>query len=225
MKIDHYIPAYNQQVDFNLLAQTHRDMGFCVDSGHLYRMRGAHSCDLISMRNQALDRSLREGYDFLFMQDADVFSTAPNGPLEPLLATALETDATVAGALVTMRTRPPAANVWPVHVGEVYEADKIGTGMVLLDLRKIRGWYDGYDGPCFSRVYETDKCITPKIGSDIFFSYVVRQHGGRIVCNATIPTVHVDATYPHEYDGLTVPSAAVTAQETGALMPGNERNA
>ena len=224
MKIDHYIPAYNQSVDFNVLSQSHRDHSYCAEAGHTYRIRGAHSCDLIQMRNNALHRALTEGFDFLFMQDADVFSPAPNGPLQPLLATALETEATISGALVSMRTRPPRANVWPVHVGETYEADKIGTGMVLLDLRKIRGWYDDYDGPCFARVYEDDKCITPKIGSDIYFSYVVRQHGGRIVCNAAVPTVHVDATYPLEFDGAEIPNAAVSAEGTGAFLPGNEQH-
>jgi hypothetical protein len=160
------------------------------------------------MRNAALHRAITEDFDFLFMQDSDVFSTATNGPIGSLLGTAIETGATVVGAAVTMRTRPPKANVWPCHPGEVFEADKIGTGMVLLNLNKMREWYADYDGPCFSRVYETDKSIVPKIGSDIFFSYVVRQHGGKIVCDGTVPTVHKDATYGYEYDGENVPDTA-----------------
>jgi hypothetical protein len=85
--------------------------------------------------------------------------------------------------------------------------------MVLLDLNKIREWYDDYQGPCFQRVYTTDKCFEPKTGSDIFFSYVVRQHGGLIVCDGTVPTVHIDGTAAHEYDGRSIPNAAVTADE------------
>jgi hypothetical protein len=35
----------------------------------------------------------------------------------------------------------------------------------------------------------------------------VRQHGGLIVCDGRVPTVHKDATYGYEYDGHSVPDA------------------
>lgn len=213
VKIDHYIPAYNECINSNIASQVIRDAMACRDAEHHYRFRGAHGCDLIALRNYSLHRSLTEGYDFLFMQDSDVFSTAEHGPLAMLLESAHKTGATVTGAMVSMRTRPPKANAWPVHPGAIYEADKIGSGMILIDLNRIREWYDAYDGPCFSRVYETDKCIDPKIGSDIFFCYVVRQHGGLIVCDARVPTVHKDATFGLEYDGQPFPNAAGQAAE------------
>lgn len=213
LKIDHFIPAYNEQINANLMSQTHRDHSYCANAGYAYRIRGAHGCDLISMRNRALHRSITEGFDFLFMQDSDVFSTAAEGPLKSLIGTAIKFGATLTGAAVSMRTRPPRANVWPCQVGEEFEADKLGSGMILLDLNRMRAWYEGYDGPCFQRMYKTDKCIEPHVGSDIFFCYVVRQHGGLIACNATIPTVHKDATYGHEYDGESIPQAAGEAVE------------
>lgn len=208
VKLAHYVPAYNEQVNVSIVSQALMDSLAAAEAGHSYRFWAAHSCDLIAMRNQAVDKAMRLGMDYLFMQDADVYSDAPGGALMPLLRSAEETGATVTGALVTMRTDPPKANVWPVHPGEVFEADKIGSGMILLNLNKMREWYDGYDGPCFSRVYETDKSIVPKIGSDIFFSYVVRQHGGRIVCDATVPTVHVNGCHRLRYDGAGIPDAA-----------------
>jgi hypothetical protein len=214
LKIGAYVPAYNQQVNVNILAQALSDSANVAGEGHSYRFWSQHSCDLIYMRNFALHRALTElQLDYLFMQDSDVYSPMPGGPLMQLVRTAQETGATLTGAMVTMRTRPPKANVWPVHPGEVFQADKIGTGMVLLDLNKIREWYDDYQGPCFQRVYTTDKCFEPKTGSDIFFSYVVRQHGGLIVCDGTVPTVHIDGTAAHEYDGRSIPNAAVTADE------------
>lgn len=213
MKIDHYVPAYNEQLNSNITSQVIRDAMFCRDEGHTYRWRSGHSCDLISMRNRALDRSIEDGFDYLFMNDSDVYSPADRGPLSMLLRSAQMTGATLTGAAVTMRTRPPKANVWPCHVGEIYEADKIGSGMILLDLNKIRTWYADYDGPCFQRMYETDKCITPKVGSDIFFCYVVRQHGGLVVCDATVPTVHKDATFGLAYDGESTPQSAGYADE------------
>lgn len=222
LKIDHFVPAYNEQVNANLMSQIVRDSHYCRDAGHVWRLRGAHGCDLLSMRNRALDRSIREGFDFLFMQDSDTFSTATNGPIKPLLETSLKLGATLTGALVTMRTRPARANVWPCHPGEVYEADKVGSGMILLDLNRIREWYGEYDGPCFQRMYETDKCIEPKVGSDIFFCYVVRQHGGLVAVDATVPTVHKDATHGHEYDGASIPEAAGYPAEAIGGLPTQE---
>lgn len=215
-KLDHWVPAYNEQVNLNVASQAMRDAFWCAENGISYRFRGSHSCDLVWMRNACLDRSLREGYDWLVMQDADVFSEAPRGPIESLLRNARETGATITSALVTMRTDPPRANVWPVHVGEVFEADKVGTGMVLLNLNKIREWYEGYQGPCFARTYDTDKGVVQKIGLDIYFSYVVRQHGGLIVCDATVPTVHVNGCHRLRYDGEQIPNEAVTSEANSA---------
>jgi hypothetical protein len=207
-KIDCYVPAYNQAINVNIASQLLRDSMHVAEAGHSYRFWSQHTCDLVAMRNQALDRALKDGFDFLMMQDSDVYSPAPTGPLMPLLETALETEATVTGAMVSMRTRPPRANVWPCHPGQVFEADKIGTGMVLLDLNRVRDWYDEYQGPCFQRVYENDKAVHPTIGMDIFFCYVVRDHGGRVVCDGRVPTVHVDAISALEYDGQEVPDLA-----------------
>lgn len=223
LKVGHYVPAYNEQVNVSIVSQALMDATAMTMLGHNYRFWAAHSCDLIAMRNQALEKALNLELDYLFMQDADVYSDARGGALGPLLETAIDTGATITGALVTMRTDPPKANVWPVHVGEVYEADKIGTGMVLLNLNKIRPWYGDYTGPCFSRVYETDKGITPKIGSDIFFSYVVRQHGGLIVCDASVSTVHINGCHRLRYDGESVPeTAGIPVGAIGGDQP--ERN-
>lgn len=213
MKIAHYVPAYNEQINAGLRRQSCQDAVAATRAGHDYHPWDAHSCDLLYMRNHTLHEALRLGMDYLFMQDSDVYSDVPGGALMPLLATAEETGATITGAMVTMRTNPPRANVWPCRVGEVFEADKIGTGMVLLNLAKIREWYEGYDGPCFSRVYETDKGLKPKIGSDIFFSYVVRQHGGLIVCDGRVPTVHVNAVHRLRFDGESIPEAAGQSAE------------
>lgn len=215
-RLCHWVPAYNEQVNINIASQAMRDLVWCSDNGISYTFRGGHSCDLVWLRNSALDRAIRDGYDWMVQQDADVFSDAPLGPIEALIRTARETGATIAGALVTMRTDPPKANVWPVHVGEVFEADKIGTGMVLINLNKMREWYADYQGPCFARTYETDKGVVQKIGLDIFFSYVVRQHGGLIVCDATVPTTHVNGCHRLRYDGASVPHEAVTSEATSA---------
>ncbi len=215
-RLCHWIPAYNEQVSVNVVSQALRDAFSLSEAGVSYTFRGGHSCDLVWLRNNALDRAIREGYDWMVQQDADVFSEAPKGPVEALLRTARETGATMTGALVSMRTDPPRANVWPVHVGEVFEADKIGTGLVLINLNKMREWYSDYQGPCFARTYDTDKGVTQKVGLDIYFCYVIRQHGGLVVCDATIPTVHVNGCHRLRYDGAQIPNEAVTSEANSA---------
>jgi hypothetical protein len=200
-----------------------RDQISLVRAGHSSGFWANHSCDLVALRNEAMDRAVRNGFDFLFMQDADVFSECPGGPLIRLLGTAIETGATITGACVSMRTRPPRANVWPVKVGEVFEAEKIGTGMVLINLAKVREWYDDYKGPCFARRYfmetpdgralaaeppDYNRMIRPELGMDIWFSHLVRAQGQTIWCDARIPTTHVDGTHRHDYDGRNIPDLA-----------------
>lgn len=221
LSVGHYIPAYNEQVNVSIVSQALNDGISLAQEGISYRFWSGHSCDLIAMRNQALDKALRLGLDFLFMQDSDVYSPAQGGPLMPLLRTAQETEATMTGALVSLRTEPPRANVYPVMPGEVYECHKLGTGMVLINLNKVREWYEDYDGPCFQRTYETDKCITPKVGSDIFFCYVIQQHNQTVVCDATIPTVHINGVHRLPYDGHGVPNAEgqTAAMANGSLNP------
>ncbi len=191
----------------NVCAQTHRDHAATFAAGIDWVFSSRHSCDLVWMRNTMLDRAIQQGFDWLFSQDADVFSRAPQGPLIELIKTATETDATICSPLHTLRMNPPRANAWPVKIGEVYEAEKVGSGMILLNLNKMREWYFDYQGPCFFRTYDTDKGVKQAVGLDIFFSYVVRQHGGKIIIDGRIPTTHVDACYRHEFD----PDAAASA--------------
>lgn len=217
LKIAQWIPAYNSQVSAHIVPQCLRDQASVLRAGHTHGFWSGHSCDLVSMRNETLDRAIQDGWDYLLMQDADVFSPCEGGPLMRLLATALETGATITGACVSIRTRPPRANVWPVKVGEVYEAEKIGTGMVLINLAKVREWYGDYKGPCFARRYfmetgadgaECNRMIRPEIGMDVWFSKIVRAHGQTVWCDARIPTAHVDGLYQHAYDGKTIPDLA-----------------
>ena len=216
LKIAHRIAAYNMQGDLSIVGQAVLD-SHGLPPGTSYSYKCEHSCDLVGMRNRILDNAIRDGFDFLYSQDADVFCEG-RGPLPQLLSVALDTGATITGACVMMRKRPPFPNVWPAEgdsfsFGEVFEARKIGTGMVLIDLRKIREWYVDFQGPCFARSYEIEerdgkqfnRMIHSKIGSDIWFSKVVRAHGGTIWCDARIETVHVDGTHRHDFNGHVVP--------------------
>ncbi|MHC4701713.1 MAG: hypothetical protein ACYTFQ_14200 [Planctomycetota bacterium] len=180
-----------------------------------------HGCDLVRMRNDVAHKAIKDdGVDYLWMQDADNWSPMGGGPLMPMLETMQTTGAVAVFAIVSMRTRPPRANVWPCKPGKVYELEKAGTGMVLIDLKQIRPWYDSYPGPLFGRIYSDAKQHTARIGLDIFFTKLMRGKAPdgskpslKVVCDGRIPTVHADATHPHEYDGNTYP------EDTGIGAP------
>lgn len=209
-KILHFVPAYNEQINANVAAQTHRDHASTYDAGHQWAFSSRHSCDLVWLRNTTLDRAIQQGYDYLVMQDADVYSGVPDGPVMALLDTAIKTGATITSPIVSLRTNPRRAGCWPVYPGEVYEAEKVGTGLVLIDCNKIREWYADYKGPCFARTYDTDKGVNQQMGLDVFFSYVVRQHGGTIVIDGRIPTTHIDSCTRLEFDGHDVAESTGT---------------
>jgi hypothetical protein len=211
MKIGHYIPAYNEQVHTGVLHQARREAVAAFANKADVMSWTQHSCDLIANRNQALYKGLTMGLDYLFMQDADVFSEAREGVIGKMIAVAEDNDATLVGAAVLCRTNPPRMNVspWgPECAGRVFEAEKLGSGMILINLAKVREWYEDYEGPCFQRHYEDGRCVTPLVGSDVFFCYVVRDHGGRVVCDASIPTVHVNGVHRLAFNGEQVTDSA-----------------
>jgi hypothetical protein len=217
LKIGHWIPAYNEQINANVCAQLLMDSVACAQAGNNYRFWSGHSCSLVWMRNDALNRALNIGLDYLLMQDADVFSRRPGGALMPMLGTATETNATVVSALVTMRTIPPRGNAWPCNPGCVYTADKVGAGMILINLNKVRRWYEDFDRPCFAEdlgPIGADK----RVGMDIYFSYVVREMDGddAIVVDGRIPTTHINACHREEYDGQNIPDLAGNQEANGA---------
>lgn len=236
LKIGCFVPAYGEKVTTHLLVQSAADRRSVANAGHEYTFWSNHSCDLVALRNAAALKAATEGYDFLLMQDADVYSAAKGGPLIRLLATALETGACVTGALVTMRTHPPRANAWTadgslIKPGTVFECSKIGSGMILLDMRQIRAWWGvSYMGPLFDVVYEvftnkeTGEQFQPKtkkaIGMDIWFSKLVREMGQSVWCDARIPASHVDDMYSHDYDGQTIPDLAGSPGSTDPAVLG-----
>ena len=265
MKILHYVPAYNLQVNVALMPQILRDDRWAHENGHEHDFRGEHKCDLNWLRNNALDLAVKQGYDLLLMQDSDVYGTNPEGVLAPLVQALEISDATAVVAAVPLRipgdavpveqvreaieqvvsetvdaqmqSMPSGAraqfgaklgecvsahpiieamasrmnktipvNVYPWRPGEVYEVEKAGTGIILIDVRKVRKWYDDYEGPCFWRTYEgkggVGKGVVADTGQDIWFTRdVIRgMHKGTVACDGRVSTTHVDTTHPIEYD-------------------------
>jgi hypothetical protein len=215
-----WVPAYNLQVHANLMIQFLKDgvafdvikkdaesRGRDVSNWH-WAVKVDHSCALTCMRNKIIEKALAEGVDYLMMQDSDVYCLET--PFPKLLGALYAHDATAAYAAVLMRTRPIEVNVWPepsAATGNVFEVEKAGTGCVLIDLNKIREWRDKWEGPLFDRIYHDVRRTKQRIGHDVFFAKLIRDPivGGRLVCDCTIPTVHVDGTRLLSYDGGPIP--------------------
>jgi hypothetical protein len=225
MKVWQWVPAYNQQVHAGVRRQSVRDaIAFCKamsiapnPSGWEMGTIDTHSCDLNWLRCSIVHRAVNEGVDYLMMQDADVFGADENAsPLMQLIATCKETQAAAVFAMVTMRTRPPRANVWPCKPGEVYELEKAGTGMLVIDINRIRRWYDDFDGPLFLRIYTDRKGHKQAMGQDVWFCRILQKHDEKIFCDGRIPTVHINAVHRLRYDGSTYP------EEPGQTAEGGE---
>jgi hypothetical protein len=233
MKIVHWIPAFGWKVSVDIWMQTGLDQAFCDKNGHDIARISHHSIDLEALRNRIVRQCMRNGVDYLLMQDADnavLGTSALKETLEDIQAT----DAAMVGVLVPMRKQnAEAANVWPVKVGEVYECEKIGSGILLIDIAKLREWgcsceYDEkreeaiaksgnpstcpscekYCGPFFASVWDASR--THKLmGMDIFFSHLLRgeakpfKSSQKIVCDARLPVAHMDGTHRLFYDGKT----------------------
>ena len=237
LKIMHFIPAYNSVGSIEITGQVGLDCAEVTAAGHTWVGKSRHSCDLISMRNSIMYEAITEGFDYLFMQDADVFATGGRGPVMQLLELAQRTGAAMTGAMVMMRTRPARANVWPFIAHDIFEVEKMGTGMVMINLAKVREWYGDYQGPCFARSYKMHEAEDgrvfnpmrePLVGSDIWFCKVVRAHGQTIWCDSRIPTSHRDSTQSLHYDGHTFVGATDAAdpadsQTGGQSGEGNQR--
>jgi len=215
LKIRHWIPAYGETVNANIWLQGPRDGHEIVTQrGHDYLLTYTWANDLPRARNSILVKSLEDGIDFLLMQDADVWSSAKH-PAWSLVETAIEMEATIAGAMVGMRVLK-RANVQPARHGEIYECEKIGTGFICIDVNRVRAWAAEHKAPFFAREYRDDYGSVAAVGEDIHFCGVVRKHGGKIVCNATLPTFHAHL----DSDSLHVPGVRQTAERTAAAVAG-----
>lgn len=206
-RILHFVPAYNSTIADGHRAQVAKDVLTAEKHGHRMDFASMHSCDLIYARNRILHQALTNGYDYLYMQDADVYASGAISPVVQLIDVADQTGAAMTGALVSLRTRPPRANAHPVQINAVFEVEKLGTGMVLVVLDKVREWYGTFTGPCFARTYtkyeHEGQTFNPmreqEVGSDIFFCKVIRGHGQSIWCDSRIPTHHQDGTFTFDY--------------------------
>lgn len=187
--IGHWIPAYRGNVRVEIASQMVRDFT-SLSAQDEWRHFWTDTSDIVRARNDAVERSIAQGHDYLMMQDADIFSTG--SPMKSLLRTSQKYDATLVSAICGLRRGTRLANADPLFPGKRYEAERVGSGMILIDVNHLRRFREeGHDGPWFARTYK-DKAMTEcAVGEDIFFCYLVKQLGGKVWVDGRVPTTHV----------------------------------
>lgn len=184
MKVGHLLPAYRGEVHVETAIGLARDAVICTERGwkHVPFAIDAHGIDRV--RNQAVRIAYENGCDLLMMQDADTFAVLPAyGSLESLWQTMEKHDAAAVGAAVVVRNGS-RMNVEPALPGESYEGE-VGTGLMLIDLRKLRDlprpWFRMLNKPDGETVHQSE---------DIFFCRHLKSYGHKAIVDYTFPTGH-----------------------------------
>jgi hypothetical protein len=161
-----------------------RDATVCAERGwkHIPYLIDAHGIERV--RNTGVRIAYEQQADLLMMQDADTFALLPAyGSLESLYATMVKHDAAAVGAAVVVRNGE-RMNAQPARPGESYEGE-VGTGIMLIDLQKLRD----LPRPWFRTLTSTDG-ETVQQSEDIFFCRQLKAHGHRVIVDYTFPTGH-----------------------------------
>jgi len=146
------------------------------------------TANIARSRNAAVKDAISRGCDLIYMIDADVF--APEGAgsvLAALISSMSQTGAAAVGAVVTLR-KGGGVNALPAKPGEIYEAEKIGTGAMLIDLAQVAP----LDGRLFDFVLTGDGSDVDT-SEDLFFCNRLREAGLKVVADYTITSGHGDA--------------------------------
>jgi len=199
MNIMHWFPAYRAQLLAHAACQMLVDAGALNREGIGYMPWWTDSSDLPRARNEALQKAVDEGFEYIAMQDSDIYCPA-GSPLKMLVETAQETGAALVGAICGLRRirlEQVAPNVRPFRHGEVYRGDRVGTGLVLIDARQVSQWAETYHGPWFARTYHDERQTQLDFGEDFFFSAICHRMGGTIWIDGRVETIHAYTDHKH----------------------------
>lgn len=198
MKIGHFIPAYRQTIHPSVADQREQEAIWAKTHAHSWVSAWLDVANGDLARNRAMAMFAAHEVDYLMMQDSDLWACNPDNPLQAvaalpaLLETAQRTGAALVGAICGLRRSNAPANVYPFKPGEVYAADRVGSGMILIDMRQVAKIGETYQGPWFARTHSDDRCTELDVGGDIFFCEVLRGHGCALFVDGTIATSHQD---------------------------------
>ena len=191
LKVLHYIPCYQQRTYIQVAHQCVYEAAALSQQDIRYQPWWTDGHDIASMRNHALGTALGENFDYICMQDSDVYSPGTEGAISRLVESAQSHGAALTAAICGLRwtgTETINPNVKPFDEG-IYEAERAGTGLVLIDCVQVKAW--DYDGPWFARTYTTTRQTKIDYGEDFFFSALCQQQCAKIIVDSRIETKHV----------------------------------
>jgi hypothetical protein len=173
------------------------EAAWCTANGvrHVPAFADMHGVD--RARNKAVEIADESGADYLLMQDADCFYRHLQGvgrggfAIESLMI-AIEEHDSAAAALVFPVRNGQHLNVEPLRPNTTCVAEKIGAGVLLLDMRRLKN----VPRPFFRYVWNDDGSM---VGEDIYFCRHIQRHGLSIAADCTMVTFH-SSEEAHPFD-------------------------
>jgi len=196
------IPAYRGQVHYGHVMQMMSMASTIMAAKGAFALRGflcPESCSVDWSRNQLLHAAIKDGSDWLLMNDADTFYPRCPEALRMIIA-GQEAGAAVIAAPVKMRGRgefnvfqsgeEPRLVKGEEFLGKVVPCDRIGTAYMAVNVP----WFEKHwpEQPWFV----TQHLPGPKpvkIGEDVSFCDGVRARGGTILVDGRFEPHHVGA--------------------------------
>lgn len=194
MNVGHFIPAYGSSIHPMVWKQAHAETRASIEHGYGLTPVWLDVLGIDKARNLAIETAIESGIEYLFMQDADTW--AESAVIPDLIKALRETGATIAGAPYRLRrkTRDVAYQpVAPEHIEApgIYEVEMVGTGLICLDIHRLKKQCAEYTGPWCDRTYVDGRHTELALGGDYWLSRVVRTGGGKVVVDTRLTTGHV----------------------------------
>lgn len=195
-------PWYGSRVHPNLTFWYGAEIDAAVRSGEYELVAGwTDQLGIDETRNGAIEWARKKELDYLLMVDADVCPGIISIPA--FIGTARDRGASVVAAAVPLRREKPTINVYPHKPNQVYEAELCGSGLIFISIAEMNRIAERYSGPWFCREYTDPRHSEVGVTGDVFFSKLIRDHGGRLFVDSRIPVAHI-CSVPFEY----IPEAA-----------------
>ncbi|MDX1469539.1 MAG: hypothetical protein R3258_09365, partial [Acidimicrobiia bacterium] len=190
--VGHFLPAYGSAVHPKVWQQAHWEQRAAHEYDYVLTPIWQDGLGIDRARNTAIESAIEADLDYLFMQDADTWA---EDAVIPALIEALQSrEATLAGAAYRLRrkTKDVAFQPATAETAEpgIHIVDRVGTGLICIDMRRLKDQTTEYPGPWCDRTYADPRQTTLALGGDYWLCDMVRHHGGKVVVRTDVRTGH-----------------------------------
>jgi hypothetical protein len=164
-----------------------------IESSRLwnYSVKWADSCDVDQAHNLAVATAIHDNADWLIIMGRDNFADAKQ--LVEMVNTGIKNNYAIIGAPCKHRNEESlnvvidGKAVKAINVREVVEVEKIGSGIMAINLSWLKDNWPYKNGPWFgSKYYEN--CV--RESQDYVFCDDIRKLGGKIYCDNRVDSGH-----------------------------------